>query len=240
MACHFHVPSNARKRARDRPAGGNVRKIIQLALIPVAVAAVACNGEKRSQTAMAEDLKRDLQLASATQTMRISPDEIAPQAQQELTLRPKRAPNGPKVVRTETPTVLASATPVEVAEIKTDIPEVQAMAAAPSESETPSADAPPMARPAPVPMPTTYPTAAEIPASAGGSGGVLGGIFGAVIRGGRAGDDHCDPRTDRGRGRAPDVYRMPGAAGPTIMGGMGGMARAGGMGAGRVMAGRPR
>jgi hypothetical protein len=158
---------------------------------------------------MSDDLKRDLQLASHTRDIQISPDEISPKAKQELSLKPKKAPDGPKVIRTERPTVKASATPVEAAEIPTDVPQVQVMASAPAPSETPSDDAPPLARPAAVPA-QSYPAATPIPASNNGS--VLGGIFGAVIRGGAIGDDdHCDPRGGRrpsGRPIGGDVY-MP-------------------------------
>src|SRR5947209_10401857 len=101
---------------------------------------------------MNEDLKRDLQLASHTRDIQISPDEVAPKSHQELAVKPKKAPNGPKVIRTEHPTVKASATPVQAAEIKADIPQVQVMASAPAPSENPSADnAPPLARPAAIP-----------------------------------------------------------------------------------------
>jgi hypothetical protein len=210
-----------------------VRRLIQWTLVPVALVAVACRGEKPTQARMTDELKRDLQLASATQDLKISPDEVAPKANQELALRPKRAPNGPKVVRTEQPTVKASSTPVEVAEVKTELPEIQVLASSPSPSETPNtSDAPPLARPAALPAPT-YPTAEAInvgsAGSGSGAGGVMGGIFGAVIRGGRVGDDdHCDPRTD-GRRRPPGqvigmggIYTMPG----TVMaGGMGGARR---------------
>jgi hypothetical protein len=183
---------------------------------------------------MTDELKRDLQLASATRDIKLSPDEVAPKAHQELALRPKRAPNGPKVVRTEKPTVKASSTPVEAAEIKTELPQIQVLAASPAPSETPNTtDAPPLARPAALPAPT-YPTAEAInvgnTGSGAGAGGVMAGIFGAVIRGGRVGDDdHCDPRTDGRRRPAGQVigtggiYSRPG----TIM--------AGGMGAGRSM-----
>ncbi|HEX3867904.1 MAG TPA: hypothetical protein VHV78_14175 [Gemmatimonadaceae bacterium] len=147
---------------------------------------------------MSEDLKHDLQLATQAQRIQISPDEITPKAHQDLAMRPKKAPNGTKVIRSNHPTVKASELPVEAAEIKTEIPQVQVMASAPAPSESPTPDAPPLARPSPVPA-QTYPGAEPIPASNGGSGGILGGIFGAVIRGGIVGgDDHCDPRP-RGR-----------------------------------------
>ena len=205
-----------------------VRRLIQWTLVPVALVAVACRGDKPTQAKMNDELKRDLQLASATQDIKLSPDEVAPKAHQELAMRPKRAPNGPKVVRTEKPTVKASSTPVEAAEVKTELPQIQVMASSPSPSETPSTtDAPPLARPASLPAPT-YPTAEAINVGNGGSGagsgGIMAGIFGAVIRGGRVGDDdHCDPRTDGRRRPAGQVigtggiYSRPGA-----MVGMGG------------------
>jgi len=206
-----------------------VRRIIQWTLLPVAVAALACKGDSRSPVAMSDDLKRDLQLASATQDLKISPDEIAPKSKQELALKPKAAPNGPKVIRSRHPTVKASVTPVEAAEVETQVPQVQVMASAPAPSETPTADAPPLARPSAMPAPS-YPGASPIPAN-GGSGGILGGIFGAVIRGGIGDDDHCEPRGRRPNGGRPiggDIYGRPGG-----IGGIGGMG-------GPVMRGRPR
>ena len=203
-----------------------MRKVIQWTLVPVALMAVACGKDSsRAPTAMTDALKRDLQLASHTRDIQISPDEVAPKAKQELSLKTKKAPQGPKVIRTEHPTVMASARPSEAAEIKTDVPQVQVMASAPAPSETPSDDAPPLARPSASPVPTqSYPGAAPIPASNNGS--VLGGIFGAVIRGGAVGDDdHCDPRGGRrGGGRAigGDVY-MPRNGGMIGTGGMGGV-----------------
>ena len=200
-----------------------MRKVIQWTLVPVAVMAVACSkGSSRAPTAMTEDLKRDLQLASHTRDIQISPDEVAPKSHQELALKPKKAPEGPKVIRTQRPTVKASAAPVEAAEIPTEVPQVQVMASAPAPSETPSDDAPPMARPSPVAA-QGYPATTPIPAS--NTGSVLGGIFGAVIRGGMVGDDdHCDPRGGPvrrgGRPIASDVY-LPNAGGGVGVGGMG-------------------
>jgi hypothetical protein len=201
-----------------------VRKLIKLTLASTAVVAIACGkGNTRAPTAMSDDLKRDLQLASHTQDIQISPDEVTPKARQELALKPKKAPNGPKVIRSEHPTVRASAKAVEAAEIQTEVPQVQVMASAPAPSETPAPDAPPMARPAPIPA-QTYPSAGQIPAANTGSvGGILGGIFGAVLRGGIGDDDHCDPHRAPPRGRpvGGDVYggiRGPrGIAGPYSM-----------------------
>lgn len=187
-----------------------MRKLMTLTLASTAIVAMACGKEKpRSSASMADDLKRDLQLATQSQNIQISPDEVAPKAKQELALRPKKAPNGPKVIRSEHPTVKASAKPVEAAEVKENVPQVQVMASTPAPSETPTPDAPPMARPAPVPT-QTYPSAGNIPVNGSGSGvgSVIGGIIGAVLGGGMIGDDdHCDPRP-RGR-RGGDIYGRP-------------------------------
>ena len=224
------IASRARVRLFRPRGGGQVRKIIQWTLVPAALAAVACKGAPRQRTSMSDDLKRDLQLASATQNLHISPDEIAPKSHQEMALKPKKAPEGPKVVRSEHPTVKASATPVDAAPIKAEVPQVQVMASAPAPSETPTSDAPPLARPSPIPA-ASYPGAQPIPAN-GGSGGILGGIFGAVIRGGMGDDDHCDPR---GAPRRPMGGRPIG--GDVILGRPGPMSGMGGGIPGRV---RPR
>jgi hypothetical protein len=162
---------------------------------------------------MSADLKRDLQLASASPTLRINPDEIAPQAKQEMAMRPKAAPSGPKVIRTSHPTVKASPKPTQAAEVPTEVPQVQVMASAPAPSETPSPDAPPLARPSAIPA-QSYPTAGPEQTAGSGSGGIMSGIWGAVIRGGGIGDDdHCDPRVPVRRGGRPiggDVYGHPG------------------------------
>lgn len=168
-----------------------MRNIVQWTLVAAAMLAVAaCSKSARSTNAMSDDLKRDLKLASQTQSLQINPDEVAPQSHQTLALKPKRAPQGPKVIRSEHPTVRASARAVEAASIKSNVPQVRVMASAPAPSETPSADAPPMARPSPVPA-ASYPGAERIP---GNGGGILTGILGAIIRGGVVDDDHCDPR----------------------------------------------
>jgi hypothetical protein len=201
-----------------------VRRVIQWTLLPVAVVVAACGRtDSKSPTAMGDDLKRDLKLASQTQNLKINPDEVAPKSHQELALKPKRAPEGPKVIRTEHPTVKASARAAEAAQIVADVPQVQVMASAPAPSETPSTDAaPPLARPSPMPT-SGYPGAQPIPAN-GGSGGILAGIFGAVLRGGVVGDDHCDPRgaPPRAHPIGDDVYHAPGTGG-MIGGTIGGM-----------------
>jgi len=210
-----------------------VRKVILWTLVPAAIVAAACSKDssRTSKTAMTDDLKRDLQLASATQNIQISPDEVTPKSHQELAIKPKKAPNGPKVIRSEHPTVKASATPAQAAEIRTNIPQVQVMASAPAPSETPSPDAPPMARPSPMPT-INSPGAQPIPANGGGS--VIGAIFGAVIRGGIVGDgDDCDPRgmPHGGHPIGGDIYGRNPMGG--IVGGMGAIGGMGGMRRGR-------
>jgi hypothetical protein len=184
-----------------------------LTLASCAIVAVACGKTKAPTTAMSADLKRDLQLASATQNIAINPDEVSPSAKPEAALRLKKAPQAPKVIRTEHPQLKASAKAAEVAEIKTDIPQVQVMAASPTPAQNTAPDAPPMARPAPIPV-AQYPASGEGQgpydgrgpgAGNGGTGGVWGGIFGG--HGGIGDDDHCEPRPQpRGRPIGPDVF----------------------------------
>lgn len=204
-----------------------MRKVFTLALASTAVVAVACGkGKAAANSAMSADLKHDLQLASATQSISINPDEISPSSKPEVALRPKKAPNGSKVIRSEHPTTKASAKPVEAAEVKTDIPQVQVLASSPAPSETPTPDSPPLARPSPMPAPT-YPSTGPVqtsgngPSRGAGNGGI-GGIFGGIF-GGMGDDDHCDPRP-RPHGGRP----IGGDNGTGIYGRPGGMPRGGG------------
>ncbi len=186
-----------------------MRKLSCWTLVSAAALVAACGRSEARKSAMTDELKRDLQLANQAQRIQISPDEISPKAHQDIAMKPKKAPQGPKVVRAQNPTVKASALPVEVAEMKAEIPQVQVVASSAAPSETPSPDAPPLARPSPVPA-MTYPGAQAIPASNGGSGGILGGIFGAVIRGGIIGDDdRLRPRAMGRRARSSSAGARP-------------------------------
>ena len=180
-----------------------MRKLVSVALGSTAIVALACGKSKSNATALNDELKRDLQLATQSQAIQISPDEISPRSHQEMALKPKKAPDGPRTIRSDHPTRKASVTPVEQADVKSELPPAQVMATTASPApETPSNDAPPLARPSPLPAPS-YPAAAPIPENGSGTvGGILGGIFGAVIRGGVVGDDdHCDPRHPPRAGR---------------------------------------
>jgi hypothetical protein len=196
-----------------------VRKLLTLTLASTAVVAIACS-KKAPMVTMSDDLKRDLKLASTTQDIRINPDELAPALKPEVTLKPKAAPSGPKVVRTRNPSVLASAKPVEQAEIPEQVPDVQAIAPTPAPTESGASDAPPLARPSTIPASNPGPGAASGRVDSGsGSAGGWGGILGAVIRGGVVGDDdHCDPRTLPRNGRRPTTTDIYGG----MMGGGGG------------------
>lgn len=195
-----------------------MRTRITWTLASLAVVAVACGrGKPQRSTALSDDLKRDLQLASQTQNIQISPDEITPQAKNAPAVRPKSAPHGPTVIRSQHPRVKASPKPVEVAEAKTDIPQVETTQPAPAPSETQAPDAPPMARPSPIPA-TTYPGTSpgsgqgtgRNPGNGGGPGigATIGGILGGILIGGD--DDHCEPPGRRGR-RGGGVYGRPGS-----------------------------
>lgn len=200
-----------------------MRKLLTMTLASTAVAAIACGKDKSPTSAMSADLKRDLQLASVTQDIRISPDEVAPSSKPEVSLKPKRAPEGPRIIHTSHATVKASEAPAEPAEVPAEIPqEVQVMASTPSPSDTRAPEAPPLARPTSMPMPSTsggHGSEGSGNGTGSGAGGILGGILGAVIRGGVVGDDdHCDPRP-RNRGVGGDVYYPNGRVYPGGMGG---------------------
>jgi hypothetical protein len=206
--------------------GGNVRKLLTLTLASIGIAAAACS-KKSPVVSMSDDLKRDLKLASTTQDIRINPDEIAPTAKPAAAPKVRKATSGPKVVRSRKPTVLASAAPVEAADVATDVPDVQVASEAPAPAPAPETapEAPPLARPSSVPASSSGDAGSgsgrvDTGGGMGGVGGVLGGILGAVIRGGVVGDDdHCDPRSMPGnrRPRVTDIYSGG------IHGGMGGM-----------------
>jgi hypothetical protein len=214
-----------------------VRKLLILTLVTSTVVAAACS-KKSPVAAMSDGLKQDLKLASTTQDIRINPDEIAPTSKPMAAPKVKKAPSGPKVIRSEKPTVMASAAPVEAAEIKTDVPDVQVMASAPAPAQESTPDAPPLARPSTIPVGNAGGQGRDGSGQGradgnGGSGSIWGGILGAVIRGGVVGDDdHCDPRSTMPRHRPTDmnggIYGRPNPMGrgrPIMTGGIGSRGR---------------
>ena len=185
-----------------------------------AVLLVACSGDKK--TAMNDDLKKDLELASSNDGITLASagnagtqivsaiERTAPPTRQQTpstkVRRHRAAPKSPpQVVRTEAPATVAENDQRSVA------------------PERVGNDPTPVS-PRPQPVAVSYPSG---PSSGGDdgrvstgstAGAVIGSILGAVIRGGVVGDvDNCDPRTD-GRARRGAVntqipFPMPGRGG---------------------------
>lgn len=193
-----------------------------------AVLLAACGGDKK--TAMDDDLKKSLDLASssdgitlansspnASQQVVSAIEQTTPPAKQQApsntVRRHKAAPKSPpKVVQTQAPATVTE-------------PEVQTVAQAPvAEDPTPIS-------PRPHPVAVSYPSSpssggddGRVRSGGSSAGAILGTILGAVIRGGVVGDvDNCDPRTEGHTlpNRIPVVY-----GGRT---GMGGVMRSGGV-----------
>jgi len=185
-------------------------------LLAGAAVLAACSGDKK--TAMNDDLKKDLELASSSDGITLansSPNAgqqvvsaiertTPPARQQTPTTRVrnhKPAPKSPpQVVRAKAPATVAQTT------------EEQSVAPAPVDP-TPS--------PRPQPVAVSYPSGSSsggddgrVSSGGSGVGAVLGTILGAVIRGGVVGGDvdNCDPRTD-GQHRRGGIIgtRFPGS-----------------------------
>lgn len=193
-----------------------------------AVLLAACSGDKK--TAMNDDLKKDLELASSndgitlanssgnagTQVVSAIERTTPPARQQTPSTRVRRhrvAPKAPpQVVKTEAHATVAESEPQSVA------PE-------------PVANDPTPVSPRPQPVAVTYPSGS----SSGGddgrvstgstAGSVIGSILGAIIRGGVVGDgDQCDPRTDGRRPTRGPISinsRIPGRGGSGRIGSIG-------------------
>ncbi len=181
----------------------------------------ACSGGKK--TAMNDDLKKDLELASsndgitlanssasATQVVSAIERTTPPARQQTPTTKVRRHRAAPK----SPPQVVQAEAPATVEET-----EQQSVAPEPVANDP----MPVSARPQPVAV--SYPSGpssgGDDGRSTGGStaGAVIGSILGAVIRGGVVGDDdQCDPRTDgrRARGGILINNRLPGRIGGSV------------------------
>jgi hypothetical protein len=192
-----------------------MRKTYLLLAGASAVLLAACSGDKK--TAMNEDLKKDLELASSndgitlanssgtgTQVVSAIERTTPPARQQTPSTRVRRHRAAPKAP----PQVVRAEAPASVSET-----EMQSVA------PEPVAYDPTPVSPRPQPVAVSYPSG---PSSGGDDGRVSGGstagvvigsILGAVIRGGTVGDvDRCDPRTDRRRGSGVQILinqRMP-------------------------------
>src|SRR5919202_960675 len=194
--------------------GDLMRATAMFALIPAMLLAAACSGKDRSAD---DELKKDLALAAsdglgmapAPRTGIISADEIGPAATPKAQTRkaPRKGTARPRQAVIE-PTV-AEEKATEVAIEPAPTPTV--IAASPSPTTT---DPEPIPTPRPRPIPVDVPTGAGSGGASGdGSGAgtgdargggpdvgtVIGTVIGVIIRGGMAGEDHCDPRTGRRR-----------------------------------------
>jgi hypothetical protein len=187
-------------------------------LLAGAAVLAACSADKK--TAMNDDLKKDLELASSSDGITLansSPnagqqvvsaiEQTTPPARQQTpTTRVrthKPAPKSPpQVVRTKAPATVAQTT------------EEQSVAPAPVD--------PTPVSPRPQPVAVSYPSGSSsgddgrVSSGGSGVGAVLGTILGAVIRGGVVGGDvdNCDPRTENPHRRGGSILinsRFPGS-----------------------------
>ena len=207
----------------------------KLMIVALGLGAVACGTKREQSAAIDAGLQQDLAAAGASDTglalassdykpMRfVSAVEQVPPAVPSKKLsptpQPARAPKPrPKAKRAPAP----APTPEPQVVAEADAPE-PAPAVQQTESEAPAPE-PTVIVQAPSPEPSSAPVGTGSEGSVGrgggggGWGGIIGGIIGSVvIRGGRGGVDHCDPRTD-GRVR-PTYPNIPVSRMPVINGG---------------------
>jgi len=206
-----------------------MRMEYKAAALSLVVLASACSKRPEPTASLSDDLKKDLATASAAS----SPLATAPQSYErmrfvsdiERTRATVRAPR-PKVSKRHermAPTQHGSGDPV-VSLASNTIETVTTPSNSPSPEPTTTVAALPT--PDPLIRPAGGPSdqgAGAAPDAGRGIGSVLGGILsGVVIRGGHAGPDKCDPRTDgRARGAISDRpdFRMPVLGGQPIFGG---------------------
>lgn len=215
-----------------------MHKVVKLSVLPVAALALACApGKSSDETALNADLKRDLEAASASSV------ELASTARDYQPTRFVSAIESPRAStpvrrRTVRRPVAAPAAALEEETAKTPDPAPEArVEVAEAEPTPPEAPAPAIDTPTSVavtPRPTPVGTApAPVDVGRGGTGGGSGGgglggigeaigtVIGVVVvRGGRGGIDHCDPRTDRRPTNGPVAYpdpRIPTRAGGGVI-----------------------
>jgi hypothetical protein len=200
-----------------------MRTECKVAALSLALLVSACSKRPEPTASLPDDLKKDLAAASQAS----SPLATAPQSYQpmrfvsdiERTRATERAPRPKVSTRHErmAPTQHGSGNPV--ASLASNTIET---VTTPSNAPSPEPTTVVAAMPAPDPMvaPVGGPSDAGAADAGRGIGSVLGGILaGVVIRGGHAGPDKCDPRTDgRARGSIGDRpdFRMPVMAGQPI------------------------
>lgn len=166
---------------------------LSLAALAFTAGLVGC-GDARATDAAQEDLKRDLQLASAT-TMNLATPRVDSALLNSMETEPQGAPEvaktvkkgaGNRALRSQTPTVLATPEADVAAVDETEEVETESLAPVPEPTNEPVAVAP---RPQPVIAQT---------GGAGDYGTSGGGVFGGgsgrgvVIRGGGVDGDNCE------------------------------------------------
>lgn len=172
-----------------------MRKVMRVGGVAVALAVAACSGPGKLAD---ESFEKDLEMAFTSKPIDLQEPAGAAQVVSsiERTTPPVRRAAPSQRAPRNVPAPQSTPAPVEV---------TAAVAAEPEPAPVIIAEAPPEGiivggrRPEPVesggsgPMVDVY-----------GGDGVVG--IGVVLRGGRAGIDHCDPRTDRRRGRDQGGY----------------------------------
>ena len=183
-----------------------MRTEYKVAALSLALLSVSCSKRPEPTASLPDDLKRDLAAAAiptgdlataptSYQRMRFVSDIERTRATVPAK-RPKISQHHDRMVASHQPA--------------TNVDPIASMASqAPAPVSTPVATEEPTivvaGRPAPPPS-ATQASQGDEHGGGGGIGSVLGGIFsGVVIRGGHAGTDKCDPRTDgRARGTITD------------------------------------
>jgi hypothetical protein len=178
-----------------------------LSLLAIATAIAACADASANSTQ--DELKRDLELASAT-TMKLATPQVDSSLLASMETKPnnapapapvvRRAPQGPRAVETEAPTV--EATPdMDIAAVEEERTETETVAEAPA----PEISEPVAVAPRPQPTITQAGGAGDYGVGTGGVGTGRGGV---VIRGGGVDGDNCDLHR-RGRNGGTIIFRGP-------------------------------
>jgi hypothetical protein len=188
---------------------------LSIAALALAAGLAACSGGRATDTAKADDFKRDLQLASST-SMDLAGGKVDPALLSSLETKPQGAPQaantvmkgaGNRAVRSKAPTVRATPE-MDVAATDDNSEQATTVTTAPVPEPThePVAVAP---RPVPIVVQAGDASSGDYGTSGNGGGvfGGGGGIGGVIIRGGGVDGDHCEPH-GRGRTTRGPVY-MP-------------------------------
>lgn len=208
-----------------------MHKLVKFSVLPVAVLALACGRNTSDEVpVLADDLKRDLQAASAAsvelaasardyqQTRVVSAIE-SPRSSAPVKRRSERKPVARPVAANE-PEIAKAPDPAP--ENTIDVPEPQPAEEAPA----PAIDTPTNVAVSPRPTPVGSAPATTDAGSGGVGGGSRGGGLGGVgeaigtiigvviVRGGAGGIDHCDPRRDRRPNNGPITMPHPRYPGP--------------------------